>query len=302
MRLVQGVQVLPFNSAELVGERPRNAAIATIGERRFLAYRHGPLGSTKAIQLAELGPQLEILSDRVLLDGDRSCEDPRLSLLNDRLWVSYHMAGEGRRSIGISEVLPDSDNPIGQTWDFPKFQPVEKNWVPMEWNGQSDFLISYDLGDSHLVKSIGADTGKVWANFQAAGSPAQVGPARGGTNFYPWARWAWLTIAHSSILTAKNRKLYVAFPVLVDNEPPYAVLKTGALLAAGSIYEGGYSNGMKKAVVFPCGLTEYPDGFLVSMGHNDKEVVLLNVPGDVIEFLLDRGVSSDPLGDLERHS
>lgn len=304
MQLIQGAQLLPFPSAELVGERPRNAAIAHMGGRLFMVYRNGPLGSTKELRLCELDQQYHPITDRILLNGAVPCEDPRLSLFDNRLWVSYHMATKAKRSIGIAEVLPDSDVPIGQSWEFPKFQAVEKNWVPLAHDQGGSFLWSYDLNLEHRTKMINGETGEVRAHMGAAGAVPRYGPVRGGTNFYPWQHRGLFAIAHSSVAyghgTRKYRRHYVAFPVLIDNKPPYTVFQTGALIMAGGEYGGGYRNGTRKSVVFPCGLTKHPDGFLVSLGHNDREVKLVVFPPDVIEQAFNRGPQKEPLKEFYR--
>lgn len=298
MYLVKGAQLLPFNSTALVGERPRNAGLAEVGGRRFLAYRNGPLGRTIELRLAELDQDWRIIKDLVLLDGAPSYEDPRLSLLEETLWVSYHMSGRGKRSIGIAEVLPDDLNPIGRSWDLPKFQKVEKNWVPLAWDHDDGFFWSYDLNRKHQVKYI--VNGVPLQDRQDRGAVEQYGLVRGGTNFIPWSDETLLTIAHSSVLTGPQRKWrqYVAFPVLIRAIPPFHVISTGSLLMAGTRFGTGYPGGKRKAVVFPCGLIRQGSDVVISLGYNDQEVRLAWVPRAVITQALREGPQPTPVATL----
>lgn len=274
--------------------------------RLFLCYRNGPLGTSHQIRLAELAPDLEILKDQCLLNCDSTCsyEDPRLSLLNGRLWVSYTLMPNSAMGIAEVDVADTGAWCIRQQYIMPRLAAREKNWVPLACDGQ-EVVWSYSLANNHdvVVFSLVRGRGYLEERMAGIGCRGTWCQARGGTNFVPWADGELLTIAHGSRKVPgtllRHGRRYIAFPVLVSTREPYSVLASGPLLLAGEAFGGGYANNQFKAVVFPAGLICQADGkFLISLGFNDREVRFVRVDRDVLQHMLRLGVGDSPLYDL----
>ncbi len=217
------------------------------------------------------------------------CEDPRLTLIDDRVYMTY-TAFDSWNSVRIaltSIALQDLQNKKW-TWKKPVFisEPghINKNWVifPEKINGQYAILhsispeIAIDYVDSlddfdgeTFVKSAyksKAPYKKSWDNWVRGAGPAPLK-----------TKYGWLVLYHAMDSNDPNR--YKLGAMILDEKNPTNILYRSVtpVLEPDEYYE---NEGFKAGVIYSCGAVIKDGQLIVYYGGADTVVCAASVDLD----------------------
>lgn len=188
-------------------------------------------------------------------------EDPRLTLLNDRVYMTY-TAFDGWGSVRIALTSISLEDFLAKQWDWK--EPVlistpgqlHKNWVlfPKKIHGKFailhgispeimiDYFDTLDELDGHtFIESIHQDDPR-W-QFRDKGIRG-VGPAPLDT------KYGWLVLYHA--MDKDNPNQYKLWAMILDHDNPTKILYKGTepILEPDQLYE---NEGFKSGIVYSCG-------------------------------------------------
>lgn len=240
--------------------------------------------------------------------GYGGCEDPRLTLIEDRVYLIY-VAFDGARPPGVALTSIRKEDFIARRWTWrpPKLisRPgkIQKNWVlfPEKINGRFAVLhgmspsiqIEYvdsldDLGDGKYIESLESHGGggyvrperrHFWDNIvRGAGAP----PLR--------TRAGWLVFYHA--MDFRDPGKYKVGAMLLDLSHPETIVARAKrpILEPEAPYE---NNGHKSGVIYVCGAVEKDGILFVYYGASDRSAAVAAAPLD--DFLDDLLAERQPL-------
>jgi beta-1,2-mannobiose phosphorylase / 1,2-beta-oligomannan phosphorylase len=225
--------------------------------------------------------------------GFGGCEDPRLTLIDDTIYLIY-VAFDGARPPGVALSSIDKDDFLQKnwTWTTPRLisEPgtSQKNWVifPQKINGkfailhgisplvQIEYVDSLDeLGtNGKYIESLRSHGGhgyeeeerkKHWDNIvRGAGAPPM------------WTPHGWLVFYHA--MDYRDAGKYKVGAMLLDLENPQKILHRAKkpVLEPETHYE---NHGHKRGVVYVCGAVVKEGILFVYYGASDKTVAVAAV-------------------------
>jgi predicted GH43/DUF377 family glycosyl hydrolase len=225
--------------------------------------------------------------------GSGGCEDPRLTLIGDTLYMLY-TAFDGWGSVRIALTSIKLDDFKNQNWNWK--QPVmisppgqiNKNWVlfPEKINGKyailhsfyPKILISYfdsldELDGKHFIESNNTrpiDYTRTWDSWFRGVGPSPIKTSLG-----------WLILYHA--MDHNNPDRYRMGAIILDMNDPTKILhrSVNPILEPEESYENG---GDKWGVVYSCGAVVKEGILYVYYGGSDKFVCVASIP---LEELLD---------------
>jgi predicted GH43/DUF377 family glycosyl hydrolase len=305
--IVRHEQLLP--EALTAAEVAFNPAIAQVQNEYLMAFRvDGPTqdgnGPCQQLAVVALDAHFKPRGPHVILQTPHepgmppSAEDPRLVVVQDVPYLIYNAAvvtgpWPGRRMFVAR--LRATRTPEGPTYALdvakeiwlalPHFgRRIEKNWTPFVYgdalhliyqtNPHSVFRLDLnsldDTGPYALAQPAGQNSKKVDFSF---------GPMRGGTQalFAPELD-QYISFFHGSKrvdLGSGKRRYYMMGAYTFDKEPPFAIrsLTRDPIMIpepdAGPIGQ--------TRVVFPAGLVDDGDHYVVSYGREDKTMFMLTL-------------------------
>lgn len=240
--------------------------------------------------------------------GYGGCEDPRLILIEDKIYLIY-VAFDGARPPGValSSIRKVDFLAKRWTWKPPKLisRPgkIQKNWVlfPEKIHGKFAILhgispkvqIEYvdsldDLGDGKYVDSLESHGGRGyvqperrrhWDNIvRGAGAP----PIR--------TEYGWLVFYHA--MDFRDPGKYKVGAMLLDLEHPETILHRAKrpVLEPETSYE---NNGHKRGVIYVCGAVVKDDILFVYYGASDRAAAVAAAPFE--DFLTDLTADRQPV-------
>lgn len=208
------------------------------------------------------------------------CEDPRLTQVGDRIYMTYTDFGgwESPPAVAITSIAVDDF--LARRWHWTPARlmsppgEVHKNWVvfPALFNGryavlhslkpcvQVDYVDSLDELRPHDIRSLHLDGPRPpgWDNWmRGVGAPPLETPA------------GWLVIYHA--MDRKDPDRYKLGVMLLDRDDPTRILARlpYPLLEPNARYE---NDGFKVGVVYNCGAVLSGDELLVYYGGADAVV------------------------------
>ena len=226
------------------------------------------------------------------------CEDPRLSLIGDTLYMLY-TAFDGWSSVRIAmtSILLKDFRKKRWNWEKPVLisppGEINKNWVifPEKINGKfailhsitPDILIDYfddlkELDGNNFIKSNYKNKPNwkhSWDNMVRG-----VGPTPIKTEF------GWLVLYHSMDKNDPNRYKLGAM-ILDENNPTKILYKSeNPILEPEEDYE---NNGIARGVVYSCGAVVKDGELFVYYGGADKFVCVASMPlKELLEDLIQK--------------
>lgn len=232
------------------------------------------------------GPSIDYISGGGWSGG---CEDPRLSLIDDTLYMIY-TAFDGWSSVRIALTSIPFDDFKKKKWNWKKpvlISPpkeINKNWVlfPEKINGKfaiihsitPEILIEYvdDLNEfdgERFIKSFYHNKPKwqhSWDNMVRGVGPTPIKTKLG-----------WLILYHSMDRNDPNR--YKLGAMILDEKDPTKILYklSNPILEPEEDYE---NNGIAWGVVYSCGAIIKEDELFVYYGGADKFVCVASMPID----------------------
>jgi predicted GH43/DUF377 family glycosyl hydrolase len=210
-------------------------------------------------------------------------EDCRLFIFKGDLYVSYTEMSGYQPGVGYNCSMKYSllKNKAGKWVATKTWQPrygendghsKEKNWVFFEcdgklhcfYQGQPKHIVLELDGDNVVNEYVQPAPSWSWGQVRGGASPVRVGDV-------------FIHVFHSSLPTeiAPHYVRYYAATYTFSAKPPFSPVKISSRpLLTGSELDGHrvdprYVNGWKPYVVFPCGLVNTENKWLISIGVND---------------------------------
>ncbi len=227
--------------------------------------------------LARLDNQFNLTQD-TLLDAGEKAEDARLFSLSGQSYIAYNdipTPGSKRRMF-LAQL--DRDTLTAHDFidlDWPAQTEIEKNWSPFTYNRDIYFIYSVE---PHIILMLNEETRKVEKAFESSSQLNwDYGELRGGTPAIFVSEYdAYLTFAHSSKII-DGSMTYFMTAYLFEKDPPFKIIA----LATNPIgFPGIYSEAPRyenKRVLFPCGVVDEKDSFLLAAGYNDFQTILIRI-------------------------
>jgi len=265
-----------------------NPSILTKDGKTLMSYRYHPSKAPNTkLAIAELDGSFNVVRKRDVEAQGGSIEDGRLFLMGGEPWISYTVsqgpAGAWKCCVRYGRLVE-----AGDKWAIEGQHLVahgdnsgtgmEKNWVFFEDAGRLNCFYKADQILSirgNEVANVAETKTQKWA----------WGTIRGGT--VPFKHKGALIRFFHSRLDNEPRPTYWRYFVgamLLEPEWPYAVLE----VSKSPILRGSEIDSVpederreifhhKPNVVFPCGAIEHGSGWLLSVGVNDCECVLVKL-------------------------
>ena len=271
-----------------------NASILRHRGRLLMAYRSGVNGAR--IHVAELAEDYRVVRSVPLsLPHPRAAsgqEDPRLTTVRGglRVWFYGHERAPGRTTMLYADVSDDLvAGPVRCPAIANRQEPKEKNWAPFEHDGEQ--YVVYTVSP-HVVARIDGETAeRVYATdapFPWAGGHLRGGapPVLVGDRFYHWFHGSASPkggLPGSAADSHYNVGLYT-----FEARPPFRVLAmTPAPVLWGSRAENvSIDRCPYHAVAFPCGAAVEDGVWKVSMGWNDRRIMVAEWDADAVADLI----------------
>lgn len=229
------------------------------------------------------------------------CEDPRLSLIDDTLYMLYvAFDGWGSVRIALTSILFNDFKKKRWNWKKPVFisppGQINKNWAlfPEKINGKfaiihsfyPEILVDYfddinELNGKKFIKSNNTrptDNNRTWDSWFRGIGPTPIKTKDG-----------WLILYHA--MDHRNPDRYRMGALLLDLKDPTKILhrSVSPILEPEEHYE---NNGHKWGVIYSCGAVVRGKELFVYYGGADKFVCVASIP---LEELLSDLKSSKPV-------
>lgn len=302
----------------LLVDSPRhwNNGLLRYKDKLWMAYRfHRKVADSRCgVAMVQLNPKLLPTSKGQMLDLDAPSnsehhEDARLFIFRGEPYISYtEMSGyiPGR---DYSCVMKYARLRLRRgKWEvLETFQPrygfnnglhKEKNWIFFERDGA--LFCIYRSAGNHVVVQVEGE--RIVKEFYSDSPFWEWGDIRGGTPPVDLGDGNMLAIFHSSVPTeiAPHFVRYHAGAYTFKSAPPFEVTSISSHpVLTGSEEDGHkvdprYVAGWKPYVVFPCGLVDDEDGFLVSFGVNDWQCAIGRLRREDLHLGSVRGTEMPP--------
>lgn len=219
--------------------------------------------------------------------GMAGIQDPRLIIVDGKLYITFSAMIQGNRRMGIAELLHDGNHFFIFKWepllhfegDERKF---EKNWVPFAYNDY--FLLSYSIFPHRVFLPLFGEQKCLTVDFTNANDTWKWGEIRGGTQAFLIDN-QYLGFFHSSIQMSsvqsngKAMQHYFMGAYTFENSPPFHIKQISSEPIVGpNFYNGQVHKTWKPLrVVFPGGYV-YDDRFIwVAYGRQDHEIWVVKI-------------------------
>ena len=217
------------------------------------------------------------------------CEDPRLTLIEDKIYLVY-TAFDGWGQIRLALASIKKEDFLEKKWDWNEAiflsppDEIHKNWVlfPEKINGKFailhsiapeisiDYVDSFDDFDSEkYIKSYfngRSAKKKSWDNLMRGAGPSPIRTSAG-----------WLLLYHAMDTRDPNR--YKIGALILDINDPTKILHRSKypILEPDEVYE---NEGFKAGVVYGCGAVVKDNDLFVYYGGADKYACVASIPLD----------------------
>jgi hypothetical protein len=262
----------------------------------FLAYRHR-FGRAE-IRFAELDHNLAPIHDMTInprqITGRNkvACEDPRLFLRGDQLWMSYNGIGYdagGKKMVTQSvSQIDEAGRLTASKWArYPRsrvtFGDYEKNWAFFDYDVGLNCV--YQPAPAHVV--LRSNDNANWVDCGEtpfAGIP-QLGLLRGGAMPF-WRKGEWYSFCHT-IFNSPNpakggtNRFYTTALYTFADTPPFAPCRMLPFPLLTPTLTGYQSHSGR--IVFVCGAFYENGQWIISGGWQDKQVFVAAYDADEIE-------------------
>lgn len=224
-------------------------------------------GSNATLVYATLDDNLNVLKKRrLIVTPGLSCEDPRLFVYNDKLWLAYNGATYKPDSFR-QHIVNLQDGQTTQVIPLERLRPTDKNWMYFESDGKLYAVYSID---PHVVVRIDGDKIEEVARTE----PNLVrkfwwyGEPRGGS--CPWniGNDEFLTFFQSHYIPyGFYRRVYVLGAYVFSAKPPFQIKRITRM----PLLVPETTDVKMHSVVFPGGAVFMDNKWTVPFGYNDCE-------------------------------
>ena len=283
-----------------------NASIRPHGAGYLMAYRAGV--NHARIHVAELDAEYGVIRS-VPLDlthprGSHSQEDPRLADRPDgglRVWFyGYEKNGDHTTMLYADLDADLRAGPVRHPELHGRTYPKEKNWSPFVHDGQQYAV--YTVGPRHLMVRINgdraetvyvSDTAFPWSGGHLRGGAP---PVLVGDRYYHWFHGCATPGTDRPSGGSADQCHYNVGLYTFEPRPPFRVLSmTTHPLLWGSRHDNVTRDHCPyHAVAFPCGAWLDGDTWRVSMGWNDRRIMVAEWAAADVESAL--VAAADPIG------
>jgi predicted GH43/DUF377 family glycosyl hydrolase len=262
------------------GKRAYNNGICAFRDRLLMAYRLEPFDGPDRICIAELDrvtyrPLWNARVELSRVGAGEQCEDPRLFVFEEKLWLSFTHARAGADF--FAQQMYAELHEHGGTWRGAAIVPaygrnrrdgLEKNWTFFECGGALYALYApwrwelIRIGDGGCCETVpGERRAPVWEDgFLSGGTPPQR-----------MADGRFLTLLHAFTRSGATR-IYHALAAVFAPEPPFALERVSAAPILSGSDRRPFPPGADASApwcVFPAGHVLDGDRLVVSLGVND---------------------------------
>ena len=206
------------------------------------------------------------------------CEDPRLTLLGDQVYMLY-TAFDGWGSVRIALTSISLDDFISKRWNWKEpvlISPpgeIHKNWVLFPEKIKGKYAILHSISPKIMIdyfKSLDELDGNTFIYSVHQGSPlwgAREGLVRGVGPSPLKTKYGWLVLYHKMERHDSHR--YKLWAMILDAEDPTKILYNSKepILEPDESYE---NEGYKGGVVYSCGAVIKDGQLFVYYGGADK--------------------------------
>lgn len=264
------------------------------------AWKRNPVGTWKSSLVrwkldADLYPSEPLDINFVPRIPQATYEDPRVTFLEGRFWVSYCVWLQGRlfRSHQGFSSFNSAWQHVwtlnvpygGNGWNTGSGTGHEKNWIWFKHDGFWHFVYQ---AHPHIVVRV--DSQSQLRDYKPPNAPETspwlYGAIHGGT---PPIRVGneYITFFHSSLAWKGRKKRYYCGAYAFSAKTPFPMTRlTRKPLLMGSEDDPRTLGG--PLVTFPCGSLLENNEWLISMGVNDETVAYVYVPHGTIDKLLEK--------------
>lgn len=249
---------------------------------RNLYLEYPAQGTNARLIYATFDDQLNVTSKRPLpVTPHLSCEDPRLFVYHDRLWLAYNGASYNPASFRQHIVALQDGQPTN-VFALERYRMTDKNWMYFESDGNLYAVYSID---PHVVIRIDGDKIEEVARTQ----PGLVkkhwwyGEPRGGS--CPWniGNDEFLTFFQSHYIPyGFYRRVYVMGAYVFSAKPPFQIKRVTKM----PIMVPETTDVKMHAVVFPGGAVFRDDKWIVPFGYNDHQSGLAVLTREQVDSLM----------------
>lgn len=206
------------------------------------------------------------------------CEDPRLTLLGDRVYMLY-TAFDGWGSVRIALTSISLDDFISRRWNWKKpvlispLGEIHKNWVLFPEKIDGKFAILHSMSPKILIEYVNRIEdfdGTKFIHSVHQGSPEWQLRERGIRGVGPApikTKLGWLVLYHA--IEEHDSSRYKLFAMILDLKNPTKILYRSKepILEPNEWYE---NEGYKSGVVYSCGAVVKDAELFVYYGGADK--------------------------------
>lgn len=263
-----------------------NCSAAEFEGKKYFAYRmeKQPWCTQMKIGLCLLGDDLQpIDGTHSILQFDSAkpdfhCEDPRLFVFNNQLFVTYMGIGKDGYAVGMASI---NNMQAKDAFFFDKFSKIEKNWT---FFGEEKLYCIYT---PHRIFEV--EGNKLKNEIKTNLPEWKWGIPRGGTCPQRHGDY-YISFFHSSLdmkfnpRTPPGRQYFMGAYLFESAYPftPVAISKE-PLLAGEKMDENIPRMWNKLYVVFPNGKFRKENSWMVSFGYNDYECRFVEIQDSLLE-------------------
>lgn len=270
-----------------------NPSIIRFNGKLLLSYRFHETTLKTKLGIAELDEKFTVLSTQVLdMDEDASAEDGRLFQYGDGLYMMFtvsHFPSFPASQMKIAKLSKPDKWRISDKLDYwlPDRQTTEKNHLPLIHDGALNIIYHHNLKQDDglnqivLTPSIKREMKTPalrwpWGEIRG-GTPPIAFKGAGGTPFCDRL----ISFFHSSLTNEMppTTHRYCIGCVILKAEPPFQMLQVSKrpILRGSEIGgdEGRFH--FKKNVVFAAGAIECDGGWMISVGVNDCQSLMVKI-------------------------
>ena len=304
---LDGVEISPARMPGVAHYETGNGRIApelffngsicrTSNGKMIFAFRadQKPWWKSIRVGICELNDKLQPLAGTeqylaLKADNPFHVEDPRLISVGDRVFVSYTDGKEMYHSEICQDTLMVKEN-FGKITSFhvtsASPERRDKNFVPFEYNGR--VLYSYSDAPRVIIETNGVND--VYIPGQSA--EWEFGHVRGGTPAVKWGN-DFVSFFHSSYIVNQvnsliGQRVYYMGAYTFSCTPPFSLKKiTRVPLMKGVQSRENTERPTYSFVVFPAGVVQEADHFIVSYGVNDLTTRAIRISKTTLNLLLE---------------
>lgn len=282
------IEILPFKYNK--NNFYFNSSIFEHKNEKFIVVRHCffvlkniSINKLKIFNLKECKDiKFDVINEHI----DEQYEDPRILFHNNKFYISCscYIHGNYKQIHQKILIVDDNLNHIGNI--HPKYgnngesilncKGIEKNWTYFVYENR--LMCIYKI-NPHIVVEFDWDGNLIseYTSHNNINSSWKFGECRGGTNPI-YKNGYYHSFFHSNLISENGIKKYYMGYYKFEAKPPFNIVySTDIPIMCGKEYDERLMANFNHSVVFPMGIIDNGDEFIVSVGLNDEKTALLKI-------------------------